>query len=40
MNPDTLKRARMLEHRVQHLIEMPNHMLEHWLQQHKQGYLF
>jgi len=40
MNPGTLNRARMLEHRVQHLAEMPNYMLEHWFQQHIQGYLF
>jgi len=32
MNPDTLNRAGMLEHRIQHLTEMPKHMLEHWFQ--------
>ena len=40
MNPGTVNRARMLEHRIQHLTEMPKLMLEHWFQQHKQGYLF
>jgi len=38
--PRQLNRARMLEHRIQHLTEMPKLMLEHWFQQHKQGYLF
>jgi len=32
MNPGTLNRATMLEHRIQHLIEIPKHMLEHWFQ--------
>jgi len=32
MNRDTLNRARMLEHHIQHLTEMPKHMLEHWFQ--------
>jgi len=40
MKPGTLNHARMLEHRIQHLTEMPKHMLEHWFKQHKQGYLF
>jgi len=40
MNPDTLNRARMLEHRDQHLIEMPKHMLELWFQLTEQRYLF
>ena len=40
INPGTLNRARMLEHRIQHLIEIPKHMLEHWFQQYKHGYLF
>jgi len=30
----------MLEHRIQHLTEMPKHMLEHWFQLTQQGYLF
>ena len=40
MNSGTLNRARMLEHRAQHLTEMPKHMLEHWFQQYRQRYLF
>jgi hypothetical protein len=40
MNPGTLNRAKMLEHFIQHLTESPNHMLEHWFQFTKQGYLF
>ena len=28
MNPGTLNHARMLEHCIQHLTELPNHMLE------------
>jgi len=40
MNPGTLNRAKMLKHHIQHLTEMPKHMLEHWFRQHKHGYLF
>jgi hypothetical protein len=40
MNPGTLNRARMLEHRIQHLTEIPKHMLDHWFQQCIQRYLF
>ena len=40
MNPVTLNRAKMLEHRVQHLTEIPKHMLELWFQLTEQGYLF
>jgi hypothetical protein len=32
MNPDTLDRVKMLEHCIQHLTELPIHMLEHWFQ--------
>jgi len=39
MNPGTLNCAMMLEHRVQHLTEMPKHMLERWFQLTEQGYL-
>jgi len=40
MNPNTLNRARMLEHSDQHLTEMPKHMLDLWFQLTEQGYLF
>jgi len=30
----------MLRHRVQHLTQMPKHMLEHWFQLTDQGHLF
>jgi len=40
MNSGILNRARMLEHRIQHLTNMLKHMLELWFQQDKHGYLF
>jgi len=40
INPGTMNHVMMLEHCVQHLTEMPKHMLEHWLQLTEEGYLF